>query len=29
MPFKARDKLVKNRNIIPDFPRGDEVATFN
>jgi hypothetical protein len=25
---KSWNKIVKNRNIIPDFPRGDAVATF-
>jgi hypothetical protein len=25
---KSRDKIVKNRNIIPDFAKGDAVVTF-
>lgn len=25
---KTWSKMVHNRNIIPDFPRGDAVATF-
>jgi hypothetical protein len=25
---KSRDKIVENRNIVPDFPRGVAVAIF-
>jgi hypothetical protein len=26
---KFLDRIVKNRNILPDFPTGDDVATFH
>jgi hypothetical protein len=26
---KFLDRIVKNKNIFPDFPRGDDVATFH